>query len=188
MMTISFETENKTNTYHIRCSVVDQSQSITQLLPKHEETYVKITLDGTVFTSALSKFETDVFQTISFSIQLNKDNKAVLALGPHDTQMLKIRGKTDMVKGNVCIQLDDENDNINRIKEFRQNTFSIETLLKCLHFYHLAIQQKIHLVFYLQSNILMLYFKMKHNGHVEALIPPLKENTFDRYSSSSDSD
>ena len=188
MMTISFETENKVNRYHIRCGIVDQSQPITDRLPKQKETYVKITLDGTVFASALSKFETDVFQTISFSIQQNEANKAVLAIGTQQTDMLTIRGKTDMMKGFVCVQFEDNNNNIHLLKEFKKNTFSIETLLKCLHFYHLANQQKIHFVFYLQSNILMLYFNMKHGGHVEALIPSLKENMYDLYSSSSDSD
>lgn len=187
IVSISFETDNKKDEYHIRCQRVHQTTSRIQQLPNKKEPYVNVKLDGAVLCSALSKFEADIFQKISFALKLNQHKNAMLYVGTDYTQMLALRGKTEMIKGNVCIPIAKHSNNISCLKNFKKS-FSLESLSKCIHFYHLAIKKTIHLVFYLQSNVVMLIFHMKNKGRVEVLLPPLQDHRFERYSSSSDSE
>ena len=108
----------------------------------------------------------------------------LLCVGTNDTHMLALRGKTDMMKGNVCIPIDTHTKYISCLKDFTNKTFSLESLSKCIHFYHLSIQKIIQLVFYTQSNVVMLIFPMKNGGRVEVVIPPLLDHLVERYSSS----
>jgi hypothetical protein len=186
MVVICFKTENKSDEYHIRCPCVKQPTSILQIIPNKSDPYITVHLDGAVLCAALSKFETDVFHKVSFAFKLNKHRQAMLCMDTTETYMLALRGQTDMMKGVVSIPIQkycyhsntrntrNHNVEFEHLQQFKMKAFSIESLSKCVHFYHLSESKTVQMVFYTVSNVLMLIFPIKNSGRVEVLLPPVQ--------------
>jgi hypothetical protein len=189
-MTIAFVTENKTNEYHIRCKKICSPVHKTSFEHTIEEQEkISFSVDGISLCSALSRFEPDTFSGVSFAFHQRSVQNTVLTLDTKNNYTLALRGKTDMIKGKVCVPVNVQQHSLEILQSLRKEHFSLEILIKCIHFYHLSVHKHIELVYYPVSNRIMLIFIMKRDSKVEILLPSLQKNAFDRYSySSSDSE
>lgn len=189
---ITFQTDNRTDTYHTRGYSTNEDRSMC--FPSYaspSSNTLQMSINGRTFSHALHQFDNDMFKTLQFSLQLNPKNKCELYVKPSHVHHLLLKGRTDVISGKVIIktkmkvQLYDD-----ILKKLNRQQYSLFFLRKSLHFFKLSKQSTFTLTFYPEYKVLILLYKLPYHVNVEIVLPDIPcEGWYDNvFSSDADSD
>lgn len=200
-MHLMFETENRTDRFHTRVFAVKDAkptlsrESLMQLSPSHT---VQMKMSGVVLLEALNKFDTDMFQTVTFKVrakykQSNAKNDTTRAfkIGVEaENDVLVVRGRTDNISGKVNVRATTGGPAATKHLGISKHRYSLELLCKSMAFFQLSEKPHCSVQFFPHFKLMCLSFELSYGIYAEIILPHMPLSAWEEciYSSASDTD
>ena len=199
-MHLLYETENRTDRFHTRVFTVRETKplltrdSLVQLSPSHT---VRMKMSGVVLLEALSKFDTDMFQTVTFKVRgkyksedINNADRAFKIGVEAENDVLVVRGRTDNIAGKVNVRATTGPAATKHLGGISKHRYSLDLLCKSMAFFHLSEQPQCSVQFFPHFKLMSLSFELSHNIYAEIILPHMPVSAWEEcfYSSASDTE